>query len=204
MPHSSKKIELPLIGDSVILDALSEDDFPSLEGFFRRPQDLYYYVPTPVFPRTAAQLRKMMADWNDLRRNYTFAIRSEGRLVGLLHLDDVDAINGHAEFGIALTEPSARGHGLAAQAIGVMLRYVFLELGLERITARIIDGNEPSIKLFSGLGFVHEGALRHFVLRGGEYLDMHVYGLLRSEWHSFLPMSARSGHTPGNHLRSGD
>lgn len=192
--------EWPLIDGPILLDALNEADFPMLDGFFRRPQDLYYYVPTPVFPRTAAQLRKMMADWSDYRRNFTFAIRNSGQLAGLLHLDDVDLVNGHAEIGIALTDPAARGRGLAAKAIQVMLRYAFLELGLSRITARIIDGNEPSRKLFNNLGFVHEGTLRQYVLRNGSHLDMHVYGLLRSEWQSLLPTLARSGHSAGQDL----
>lgn len=200
MSQTKSPIEWPLIDGPIQLDALTEADFPLLDAFFRRPQDLYYYVPTPVFPRTATQLRKMMADWSDNRRNFTFAIRNDGSLSGLLHLDDVDLVNGHAEIGIALTDPSARGRGLSAGAIRVMLRYAFQELGLVRITARIIDGNEPSRKLFTGLGFVHEGTMRHFVLRGGSYLDMHVYGLLRHEWQSFLPATARSGHPSGENL----
>lgn len=204
MKRFKKQIELPLVGETVYLDALTEDDFRALDSFFRRPQDLYYYIPTPVFPRTAAQLRKMMADWSDFRKNFTFAIRFEDHLAGLLHLDDVDTINGHAEIGIALTDPSMRGRGIAAQAINVMLRYAFLELGLERITARIIDGNEPSKKLFTGLGFVHEGVMRHFVLRGGKYLSMHIYGLIRSDWQSLLPAATLGGHPAGENLGGRD
>jgi len=190
MTQTRKQIDWPLIDGDVRLDALTDADLPLLDGFFRRPNDLYYYVPTPVFPRTRAQLRKMMADWSDYRRYYTFAIRSGDLLVGLLHMDDVDQVNGHAEIGIALTDPSARGQGLAGRAIRIMLRYAFEELGLIRITARIIDGNEPSRKLFTGLGFIHEGTMRQFVRRGGSHLDMHVYGLLASEWQSGFPTNA--------------
>jgi len=190
MAQTRKQITWPLIEGDTRLDALTEADLPLLDRFFRNPIDLYYYVPTPVFPRTQAQLRKMMADWSDYRRFYTFAIRNGDQLAGMLHMDDVDLVNGHAEIGIALTDPSARGKGLAAQAIRIMLKYAFEELGLVRITARIIDGNEPSRKLFTGLGFVHEGAMRQFVRRGGSHLDMHIYGLLASEWQSGLSVTA--------------
>ena len=203
MTQARKPIKWPLIEGPIQLDALSEDDFPLLDTFFRRPQDLYYYVPTLVFPRTPAQLRKMMGDWSDYRRFYTFAIRNHGRLAGLLHIDDVDLINGHAEIGIALTDPEARGQGLAARAIRIMVRYAFEELGLVRITARIMDGNVPSQKLFTGLGFVHEGTMRQFVRRSGSHLDMHIYGLLRSDAASLLA-AADSGHPAGQDFGRGD
>ena len=201
MPQSKKKIEWPLTDGTLSLDALLESDLPALEGFFRRPSDLYYYVPTLVFPRTVAQLRKNMTDWSDFRRYYTFAIRQDGVLYGLLHMDDVDWVNGHAEIGIAITEPEARGKGIASKAIRVMLRYAFEELGLNRITARIIDGNLPSMQLFKSLGFVHEGVFRQFVRRGGQFLDLHVYGLLLSDWQSLPIRSDPGGHPTGEHLR---
>lgn len=200
MPQSKKSIEWPLTDGSLILDALQESDLPFLEGFFRRPSDLYYYVPTLVFPRTVAQLRKNMTDWSDFRRYYTFAIRQDGKLYGLLHMDDVDWVNGHAEIGIAITEPQARGKGIASGAIRLMLRYAFEELGLHRITARIIDGNQPSQQLFKSLGFVHEGVIREFVRRGGQFLDLHVYGLLLSDWQSLPARSGSDGHPAGEHL----
>lgn len=203
MAKSRLPQDLPLVGSRIRIDALREDDFAALDGFFRRPEDLYFYVPTPVFPRTAAQLHKNMADWNDCRHNFTFAIRNAGQLAGLVHLDDVDMVNGSAEIGIAITEPAARGQGLAAEAIRLMLAYAFGELRLQRITARIIDGNEPSIKLFTGIGFVHEGRLRSAVRRGGRFLDMHVLGLLASEWLA-LQMPAAAGKPTGEDLGRSD
>lgn len=202
MAKARLPLQLPLTGNRLRLDALQEADLAALDRFFRSSPDLYFYVPTPVFPRTAAQLRKNMADWNDCRQNYTFAIRFRDRLAGLIHLDDVDWVNGRAELGIALTEPEARGKGLAAEAIGLMLAYAFDELRLERITARIIDGNEPSVHLFTGLGFVREGRLRHFVRRGGAFLDMHVFGLLAADWQSLraAAAAASAGEPAGEDL----
>lgn len=182
MAKARLPVNLPLQGKRVHLDALNEDDLPVLRSFFRDPAALYYYVPSPVFPRTLAQLRKNMADWHDNRQYFTFAIRAGEQLAGLLHLDSVDYTNGNAEIGIAITNTESRGQGFASEAISLMLDYAFGELRLERITARIIDGNEPSLKLFRGLGFTHEGRLRHFVRRGNSWHDMHVFSILSSEW----------------------
>lgn len=198
MARARLPLKLPLTGARISLDALQEADIAALDGFFRRPDQLYFYVPAPVMPRTVAQLRKTMAEWNDCRHNFTFAIRHEGQLAGLVHLDDVDLVNGSAELGIAITEPEARGKGLAAEAIRTMLDYAFGELRLERIMARIIDGNEPSLKLFTGIGFVKEGQMRHVVRRSGAWLDMHVFSLLSSEWASLS--AAESRQAPGQDL----
>ncbi len=182
MAKARLPVNLPLQGKRVRLDALNEEDLAELRSFFRNPASLYYYVPSPVFPRTLTQLRKNMADWHDNRSYFTFAIRAGEQLAGLLHLDSVDYINGNAEIGIAITNTESRGQGFAAEAISLMLDYAFGELRLERITARIIDGNEPSLKLFRGLGFTQEGQLRHYVRRNNNWHDLHVFGLLSSEW----------------------
>ncbi len=204
MPQSKKSITWPLTDGQITLDALAESDLPILQAFFRRPSDLYYYVPTLVFPRTMAQLKKMMADWSDFKRFYTFAIRQDDQLFGLLHMDEVDYVNGHAEIGIAIIEPEARGQGVASRAIRIMLRQAFEEMGLNRITARIIDGNRPSMQLFKHLGFVHEGILRQYVRRGGGFLDLHVYGLLLSDWQSLPALPSSTGHSAGQDLGGSD
>ncbi|MGZ4591823.1 MAG: GNAT family N-acetyltransferase, partial [Actinomycetes bacterium] len=45
------------------------------------------------------------------------------------------------------------GRGYAAEAAGAMLRLGFEELGLRRITAACIEGNEASARLLRRLGF---------------------------------------------------
>jgi RimJ/RimL family protein N-acetyltransferase len=173
---------LPLQGERVILTALEEHDIPFLNRFFQDMAALTFYIPTTARPLNGLQVRSLLQDWNDGRDSFVFAVRTGARLIGLVNLDSLDWPNSHVEIGIALTEPSARGHGLAGEALALLIRYCFAELGLHRLWARIIEDNAPSLRLFDKAGFQVEGRLRQHVLRRGVYRDMVILGLMRPEW----------------------
>lgn len=181
MTTNDPRIGLPLHGPRVDLTALHDSDLQDLLPFFQDMAALTYFIPTTARPLNTPQIEKLLIDWNDGIENFVFAIRAYGRLVGLINLDGLDWPNGHSEIGIALTDPTERGHGLAAEAMVLMLRYAFDELGLNRIWARIIESNKPSIRLFESLGFSAEGSMRHHVRRRGQYCDMLIYGLLSTD-----------------------
>ena len=169
---------LPLHGQNVDLTALEETDLPALKPFFQDMASLAYFIPTTARPLNAPQIKDLMTDWNDGIENFVFAIRSGGRLIGMVNIDGLDWPNSHAEIGIALTEPAERGRGLAAEALALLISYAFHELGLKRIWARVIEDNLPSLRLFDTMGFQREGVLRQHVRRRGQFRDMIVFGLL--------------------------
>lgn len=171
--------DLPLIGSRITLTSLTEQDIGELESFFNDISSLIYYLPTTVRPFNRQQLDKLLSDWNDGETCFVFAVRSDDDLLGLVNIDDLDWTNSHAEIGIALTDKSARGKGYASEALRLICDYAFRELGLHRVWSRIIDGNEASMKLFSAAGFEMEGRMRSHVRRGGVWLDMTIWGLVR-------------------------
>lgn len=175
-------VRVPLSGKRLQLTAIEAEDSRRLTSFFQDMALLSYYIPTTARPLNQAQIEALLADWDDGQTHFVFAIRKNGHLIGLVNLDGLDWANGHAEVGIALTDEGARGQGFATEALGLLIRYCFDELGLHRLWARIIAGNTASLQLFDSLGFVREGALREHVRRQGSYRDMVVMGLLQAEW----------------------
>lgn len=171
---------LPLVGTRLKLTALAAADLPVLLPFFQDMASLIYYIPTTARPLNGEQLDKLLADWNDGVESFVFAIRQDQHLVGLVNLDGLDWANSHAEIGIALTSQDARGQGFATEALSLLIDFAFRELGLHRIWARIIDGNEPSLKLFAKLGFKPEGRMIGHVRRRGQFRDMLIFGLIHS------------------------
>lgn len=172
---------LPLSTERVTLRALEQSDVDTLRPFFQDMASLDYYLPTTARPLNRRQLEKLLDDWNDGQESFVFAVQSDHQLVGLINLDGVDWPNGHAEIGIALTLPEARGKGLAREAMQLMLQFAYLELGLHRLFARIIEDNAPSIRLFKSLDFRPEGVMKEHVYRHGHYRNMLIYGHLRTE-----------------------
>lgn len=181
MEVTDPRTALPLHGQHIELTALEESDLISLKPFFQDMASLTYYIPTTARPLNAQQLKALLADWNDGIENFVFAIRREGQLIGLVNLDGLDWPNGHTEIGIALTDSTQRGHGLAAEALFLLIQYAFNELGLHRIWARIIEDNTSSIHLFKKLGFKLEGCMKEHVRRRGIFRDMLIFGLVQAE-----------------------
>lgn len=110
----------------------------------------------------------------------SFAIvNSTDQLCGVISLfpqEDVYRIS--AEIGYWIGEPFW-GKGVASQAIALMTRYGFEELGLERIYAGVFDFNIASMKALEKNGYQKEGVLRNAVIKNGKIRDEHRFAKLR-------------------------
>jgi NAD(P)H dehydrogenase (quinone) len=86
-----------------------------------------------------------------------------------------------AEIGVTLA-PDHQGRGLASEALGALLDYLFAELGVHRVFASIDPRNATSLALFERAGMRREGHHRQSVWFKGEWADDEVFALLESEW----------------------
>ncbi len=85
------------------------------------------------------------------------------------------------ELGYWIAEPYW-GKGIAVEAARAVIGYAFREHEPERMQARVIVGNLPSCRVLEKLGFRYEGTLRSILLRRGQFEDVLLYSVLRSEW----------------------
>ena len=131
-------------------------------------------------PRSPAELhRKIAATAGPAPgTEYSFVVAADGVLVGECSLHSIDLRNRVAQVGVCVWDPLKRGKGYGRAAVRYLIDWGTGYLGLHRLEAWIVDGNEPSLRLFDGLGFTHEGTLRGRYLCAGERLDMHVLALL--------------------------
>lgn len=93
--------------------------------------------------------------------------------VGSVGLNGLDHRNGVAEIGIFLETEAAR----------LVTGYAFAELRLHRVLARVLAGNEASMRVWETLGYEHEGVHREAAFVDGEHVDLHHYGVLADGWH---------------------
>lgn len=136
-------------------------------------------------PATAQPMTRAMAeDWVDaqVQEPLAFVIEHGGRLVGALRLHSVNDHDQRASLAIALLDASLLGQGIGPRAIALILDHAFGELGLNRISLRVIDYNARAIAAYKKLGFVEEGRERAAARVGDIYHDDIIMGLLASEW----------------------
>jgi RimJ/RimL family protein N-acetyltransferase len=111
----------------------------------------------------------------------TFAIcPHDGTAVGYISLRVTWPPRSIGEFGYWLL-PSARGTGLATDAVRALRDWAFGPLELARLQACVQPDNEASQALLSRLGFTREGLLRSWDTLKGERHDEWMFSLLPSD-----------------------
>ena len=74
------------------------------------------------------------------------------------------------------------GDGVGLVAVGLLIDYLFNEVGLERVSAPIACGNVPPTRLAEHLSFVHEGVMRSYMTSGKGRCDYDLWSMTRKDW----------------------
>ena len=155
-----------LSGDGVALRRLRDDDAPAYAAAFRDDPDLATAIGAAE-ERNAFEL-VITADDSDAFRG----------VVGVHH---IEPDHGRAEVGFWLV-PRARGAGLAAPAVALVVDWLFEHAGLRRVEMTTLPENGGAVALARRLGFTQEGVLRQRDIERGRAVDIAWFGMLRDEW----------------------
>jgi ribosomal-protein-alanine N-acetyltransferase len=74
------------------------------------------------------------------------------------------------------------GTGANAESKALVAHLAFDVLGMHRLGSYSNPDNVRSTKALLGVGFKHEGVLRHWHRHGDDYYDVNVFGMLRADW----------------------
>ena len=149
----------------------------------RRVAQYLIQVPSP-YPLSLARRWVMhRIEWWELGRGVTFAVAARARPDALLGTVSLRRYvrDRRAELGYWLAAP-AWGQGFATEAARAAVDFGFRELGLARVYAQVLAGNQASLGVVDKLGMVNEGVKRQHIQKGRRLHDVVLYGLLRDEW----------------------
>lgn len=112
-----------------------------------------------------------------------FGIRlSDGdRLIGSCQLNTIDERHRTCELQIRIGDAGARGMGYGSQAVSLLVKYAFQDLGLERVQVHVFETNQRAIRVYERVGFKREGVLRQAALIDSERVDVVVMGILSED-----------------------
>jgi RimJ/RimL family protein N-acetyltransferase len=149
----------------------------------REIADTMISIPHPFSAREAE--RYVRARTAQMRRGRGVALgiwtRGERAFCGLAELRAVDREHALAELSFWLAV-DAWGRGYMNEAIGVVLRLAFQDLGLNRVYAYHMVRNPASGRVLARHGFHVEGVLRERVRKWGVFEDVVLQALLRADW----------------------
>lgn len=145
----------PLEGPRVLLRPLARADAPALAALLADPDArAALALDRAPAPEEAAALVDALAASD---RAVVLGVALDGRLVGVCGLDGVRRPDGGCELGIALGDPAARGRGVGAEAIRLLLGHAFGPLGRARVALRVAAGDARAIRAYARAGFRRAG-----------------------------------------------
>ena len=107
----------------------------------------------------------------------------QGYLIGSIGLNIAKEFD-RADFGYWIGKPYWN-QGYCTEAAQAVVQYGFEILRLNRISASHITRNPASGRVIQKIGMKHEGCARQHSKKWGNYDDLEIYGILRSEWDTF-------------------
>jgi RimJ/RimL family protein N-acetyltransferase len=113
---------------------------------------------------------------------YAIVDKSSAEAVGYAALMRIDPVNRVIEVGSILFTPRAQRTRGATEAMYLMARYVFDELGYRRYEWKCHSLNAPSRAAALRLGFTFEGVFRQHMIAKGRNRDTAWYSMLDGEW----------------------
>ena len=125
----------------------------------------------------------------DLRRrgrqglptSWAVVLRGSGKVIGTIGFIWYSAENRSAELGYSFSR-EYWNHGYATQALGAVISSAFRSLPVNRLEAQHDLRNPASGRVMQKCGLRQEGVLRSRILNKGEYVDVALYAILRSDW----------------------
>jgi len=169
-----------LIDENLILRAIEIKDAIFLKEMINNP-DLENSVLGWSFPVS----EKDQYEWINNIKNVNevkYIIENEGIAIGMASITSIDYKNSTANLNIKIKDIQYKRKGIGFKTINLLIRYCFDELNLNCLTANILDYNIASQRLFEKCGFTKEALLRSRIYKKGNYHDIFIYSILKSEF----------------------
>ena len=180
-----------LFGRRVLLRPLVVTDFNAWRDVRRRNVDwLTKWEPSrpPGAPDVVEDRDAFAVRCNARQRErqmgagYGFGIFVDGRFSGEVNLSSVQRGPFQSgSIGYWIDEAQA-GNGYTPEAVVVLLRYSFEELGLHRIEIAIVPRNDASRRVVAKIGLREEGVSKGYLEINGTWEDHVRFGMTVDEW----------------------
>jgi len=174
--------ELPILtGERVVLRPITDADTDCIVAWRNTPSVMQNFIFRETF--TPEMHRRWLATKVATGQVVQYIIEDKvtGQAVGSVYYRDMDARNHSAEYGIFIGEAQARGKGFGTETARLFTRFGFEQLGLHRISLRLLAENLPARRSYEKAGFVLEGTFRDMVLLDGCYRDVVFMAKLAAE-----------------------
>lgn len=129
--------------------------------------------------------KESQIDWYNIIRNdntqSTWVVDVDGTNIGIVSLK-IDSLNKRGFWAYYIGNFAYLGKGIGKQIELNMLIYVFEILNLNKLTCEVFEFNDRVVKIHEKYGSRIEGNLKNHIYKNGEYYNVVIMGILKSEW----------------------
>jgi RimJ/RimL family protein N-acetyltransferase len=176
-------------GSLIRLRGIEPEDAETLSAWNRDSEAArrMYFIPFPTSKEEVRQWTAKAALQRGEGDKFFFVIETlAGEMVGSINSAMCERRNGTFSYGFGVL-PAHQRKGYASEAVLLLLRYFFRELGYQKASVHVYGFNEPSLRLHERLGFVREGVLRRMIYTGGQHYDDVIFGMTAEEFAALHP-----------------
>lgn len=176
-----------IVGNKVLIRSVEQEDLPHIYNWsndFELKELFDFVVSFTSFEELANQFNSRLCEENII--DFTVVERETKMPVGRCMLTDIDYVNRKSLCSLYIGDSKSRDKGYGTEAMILLMKFAFEDLGLNRLGLWVFDYNKRAIKCYKRCGMKVEGILREGVYRNGKYHDMYLMGILRNEYDEII------------------
>jgi len=173
-----------LVGKKIYLRIIEESDLNENYQSWFNDEEVCKFNSHHRFPNYRQDMEEYYNDAIKSKNNIILAImdKETDKHIGNVSLQDIDLINGSAEFAIIIGDKDCWDKGVGKESARLIISHGFGQLNLTRIYCGTSEKNIGMQKLAESIGFKKEGAARKAIYKNGEHHNIINFGLLKEEY----------------------
>lgn len=211
---------LPISGNSIHLTILGESDFPFLQQCFANEEFMEQLLPMGrrnqstesmlfalrhnEFPVAQSRTVRWIIKKDERVDQSQESLISSFKPIGLASLVDIQIAHRRAELLMGIPNQDDRKQAAAVIGTLLILDFAFNQIGLHKLTTKVIANNQHSQKSNISGGFFREGLLRQHLRdpKSREWLDCYENGLVEDEFRESAVIARLSRRLLGRNITS--
>lgn len=174
---------LTLSGENIYLRALEPEDLDFVHAV-ENDESIWEFSNTQT-PYSKFLIKQYLENahqdiYEAKQLRLAICLQSTFDAIGLIDLFDFDPRNQRAGIGIIIKDMAERGNGYGSQALELLIKYSFSQLGLHQLYANIDPENANSVALFTKFGFAEIGVKREWNRVNGTFRDEKLFQLINN------------------------
>ncbi len=171
--------------ERLILRSFKESDAQDMFENWANDEEVTKYLTWPPHKNVHTS-RAILADWiNSYKKNeyYQWGImfKDINQVIGSISVVHISNENEHCEIGYCIGR-KFWGKGIMTEALRAIIKFLFSQVGFERIQTIHHSENVASGKVMKKAGMQYEGRKRHFLKNlAGVFVDCESYAIIRED-----------------------